>query len=167
MTTAITIQPAPTWLRELADARANYEELFGWPVSVQVGHRSLAVAVGHSVGAVIMPAGLGAEVHHELGIAMLGGPVLAHQDGSRWTFLTKPLPPIRSDLAGRLTMCEVVIAPHGSHVVIPPYLAIGAGAAEARRWIEPPVSSRPLPPPYAVISTVRRLTQDQTLAYAA
>src|SRR3954470_24362526 len=55
-------QPAPEWLRELAAARAHYEELFGWTVSVQVGQRQLVVALGDSLDAITMPAELGERV---------------------------------------------------------------------------------------------------------
>ncbi len=63
------------------DARAHYEERFGWPVAVQVAERQLAVGLGTVVDAVTMPAGLAAQVHAQLGIAMLAGPVIGHTDG--------------------------------------------------------------------------------------
>src|SRR6266536_2906710 len=74
MTISITNRPAPAWLRELAHGRDIYEELLGWPVSVQVGKRVLIVAIGQALDAVSMPAGLGALVRAELGIALLSGP---------------------------------------------------------------------------------------------
>ena len=49
MTLSITNRPAPAWLTELAHGRATYEELLGWPVSVQVGDRLLIVAIGQAV----------------------------------------------------------------------------------------------------------------------
>jgi hypothetical protein len=62
MTTTLTSQPAPAWLRDLAEARARYEEFLGWPLSIQVGSRDLALVVGARIGAVSMPARLGARV---------------------------------------------------------------------------------------------------------
>jgi len=162
MTISITNRPAPAWLRELAHGRASYEELLGWPVSVQVGKRVLIVAIGQMLDAVSMPAGLGARVRAELGIAMLSAPVVAEPDGTRWTFLTKPLDRLRPNIAADLSHLRVDVAPHGAHIVIPtdPHTTSG----HEWRWIDAPSPSRALPPAYAVIGVTRRLTQQQDLA---
>jgi hypothetical protein len=154
MTISITNRPAPAWLRELAHGRAAYEELLGWPVSVQVGRRTLIVATGQAVDAVTMPAPLGARVRAELGIAMLTGPVAAEPDGRRWTFLTKPLTHLRPSIAADLSHSHVEV-PHGGHVAIPAGPEVCAG--RGRRWLERPTPARALPPAYAVICVVRRL----------
>jgi hypothetical protein len=156
MTISITNRPAPTWLRELAHGRATYEELLGWPVSVQVGNRVLIVAIGQTVDAVTMPASLGAMVRGQLGIAMLSGPVIAQPDGRRWTFITKPLDCLRPNITADLSHLDVSVAPHGSHVVLP--LAPHTSSGRLWRWIEQPTPARPLPPAYAVIAVTRRLT---------
>ncbi|MBB4906396.1 hypothetical protein [Actinophytocola algeriensis] len=163
MTISITNRPAPVWLRELAHGRAEYEELLGWPVAVQVGNRLLIVAIGATVEAVTMPAGLGARVRAEMGIAMLSGPVVADPAGVRWTFITKPLDHLRPNIAADLSHLRVVVAPHGSHVTIPtgPEVSTGNGW----RWIERPAPGRSLPPAYAVIAVTRRLAAlDHSLA---
>jgi hypothetical protein len=154
MTISITNRPAPAWLRELAHGRDSYEELLGWPVSVQVGNRALIVAIGQTVDAVTMPAGLGAQVRDELGIAMLNGPVMADPDGRRWTFLTKPLEHLRPTITADLSHAQVDLVPHGGHVVIPN--DPGTSSGTLWRWIEQP--TRALPPAYAVIGVTRRLT---------
>jgi hypothetical protein len=157
MTISITNRPAPAWLRELAHGRASYEELLGWPVSVQVGERVLIAAIGQILEAVTMPAGLGARVRAELGIAMLSGPVVASPDGKRWTFLTKPLDRLRPTIAADLSHLRIDVAPHGSHVVLPTSPQTQSG--QLWRWVEPPSPARPLPPAYAVIGVTRRLTE--------
>lgn len=157
MTISITNRPAPMWLRELAHGRATYEELLGWPVSVQVGTRVLIVAIGQVLEAVSMPASLGAHVRAELGIAMLSGPVVADPDGKRWTFLTKPLDRLRPTIAADLSHLQVDVAPHGSHVVVPTDPNTTSGPLW--RWLEPPSPARSLPPAYAVIGVTRRLTE--------
>jgi hypothetical protein len=159
MTISITNRPAPAWLRELAHGRATYEELLGWPVSVQVGTRVLIVAIGQTVEAVTMPASLGALVRTELDIAMLSGPVVADPDGTHWTFLTKPLERLRPNTAADLSHLRVDVAPHGGYVVIPtdPHTSSG----RRWRWIEEPSPRRPLPPAYAVIGVIRRLTEQR------
>jgi hypothetical protein len=156
MTISITNRPAPTWLRELAHGRDTYEELLGWPVSVQVGDRLLAVETGHVVDAVSMPARLGALVRGQLGIAMLSGPVLAQPDGDRWTFFTKPLDCLRPNITTDLSHLDVAVAPHGSHVVLPAEPDTSTG--RLWRWIDQPTPARALPPAYAVIAVIRRLT---------
>ena len=163
MTISITNRPAPVWLRELVHGRADYEELLGWPVSVQVGDRLLIVAIGRTVEAVTMPAGLGARVSAQMGIAMLSGPVVADPDGDRWTFLTKPLDHLRPNITADLSHLRVEVAPHGSHVVIPTSPDTTTG--KVWRWVEQPASGKPLPPAYAVIAvTRRRATADHLLA---
>jgi hypothetical protein len=156
MTISITNRPAPSWLRELAHGRATYEELLGWPVAVQVGDRTLTVAIGQTVDAVTMPAGLGAMVRNELSIAMLTGPVVANPEGTRWTFLAKPLKALRPNITEDLLDFNVDLIPHGDHVVIPtaPHVCTG----RRWRWIVQPASGRPLPPAYAVVAVTRRLT---------
>jgi hypothetical protein len=162
MTISITNRPAPAWLRELAHGRDTYEELLGWPVSVQVGKRVLIVAIGQVLDAVTMPAALGAQVRAELGIAMLSGPIVADPDGKRWTFLTKPLDRLRPGTAADLSHERVEVVPHGGHIVLPTDLQALAGPRW--RWIEPPSPGRALAPAYAVIGLTRRLTERHHLA---
>lgn len=158
MTTSLTPLPAPTWLRQLTDARANYEELLGWPVSIQVGRRDLVVVIGGTVGAVGMPAKLGAGVRQELGFTMLCGPIVADPTGSWWTFLTKPVGLLRADVAQDLGSVRVRVAPRGACVEIP--CDVEGSTVGGWRWVERPVPSRPLPPGSVVVSMVRRLTYD-------
>lgn len=159
MTISITNRPAPAWLRELAHGRANYEELLGWPVSVQVGRRVLIATIGQTFDAVSMPAHLGVLVRAELGIAMLTGPVVTDPEGKRWTFLTKPLDRLRPTIAAGLSHDLVDVVPHGGHVVVPtdPHTMSG----QLWRWVEAPSPGRALPPAYAVIGVTRRLTEQR------
>jgi hypothetical protein len=162
MTISITNRPAPAWLRELAHGRDTYEELLGWPVSVQVGKRVLIVAIGQVVDAVSMPAALGMLVRAQLDIAMLSGPIVADPDGRRWTFLTKPLDRLRPDIAAGLSHLMVELAPHGAYVALPTKPDTLSG--QLWRWVEPPSPARVLPPAYAVIGVTRRLTDQHHLA---
>jgi hypothetical protein len=157
MATSLVSLPAPGWLRELADARARYEETLGWPVSLQVGRRDLVLIVGGEIGAIGMPARLGVRVRQELGFAMLCGPIVADPGGTWWTFLTTPVRLIRADVAHDLAAVRVRVAPRGACVEIPPHP--GASAHRGWHWIEPP-TTRPLPPGTAVVAMVRRLTYD-------
>ncbi|RSM60058.1 hypothetical protein DMH04_54770 [Kibdelosporangium aridum] len=145
-------QPAPAWLRELAAARAHYEETFGWPVAVQVGQRQLAVALGQVLDAITMPADLADQVNQQLGIAMLAGPVIAHPDGGRWTFLTQAATMMRGDIVEGLAEHEVRHAGVGAYTVVPTETGDGGW-----RWINEPRPHQMLPSAYAVIATARRL----------
>lgn len=173
MTSPITNRPAPWWLRELAHGRAAYEELLGWPVTVQVGNRVLIVAIGSSVGAMTMPAALGASVRGELRRAIQCGPVLTDPDGLKWTFLTRPPEDLRPGIAGELARAQVDLAPRGGHVVVPPAPTTPLATSPAGRpvpldrawrWIEPPIPSRPLPPAYPAIAVTRRFTEHDLAA---
>ncbi|HEV7648727.1 MAG TPA: hypothetical protein VGP26_11245 [Actinophytocola sp.] len=165
MTTTITNRPAPWWLRELAHGRAAYEELLGWPVSVQVGNRVLIVSIGASIAALTMPADLGAAVRGELSVALQDGPVLTDPDGLKWTFLTRPAECLRPGVATELAKVRVDLAPRGGHVVVPTAPTMGPRQVRtAWRWIEPPSPARPLPPAYPVIAVTRRLTERAELA---
>jgi hypothetical protein len=156
MKLSVTPTPAPDWLRELADARATYQELFGWPVSVQVGRRSLVVAVGPALTAVAMPADLGARVRAQLDISILSAPIVANPDGTRWTFLARPDLPVRSSVVEDLAASWVRVAPAGSYVVLP--TTLGPSVGQTERWIDGPRPNQILPPLHAVIALARRLT---------
>jgi hypothetical protein len=146
-------QPAPDWLRELYAARAHYEELHGWPVSVHVGQRQLVVALGQSLDAITMPAELASRVQEQLGIAMLSGPVVAHPDGSRWTFLTQGACAMRGgDIVDGLDGNEVRHAATGAYTVVPTVAGDGGWS-----WINEPRPHQMLPSAYAVVATARRL----------
>lgn len=158
MKTSLTPLPAPTWLRELTAARAHYEELLGWPVSIQVSRRDLVAIIGKTLGAVGMPAKLGARVRQELGFTLLSGPILADPGGTWWTFLTRPIGPLRPDVAQDLAAVRAHVAPRGSTIEIP--RTTNETPTDGLRWVERPVPSRPLPSGAAVVSMVRRLTYD-------
>ncbi|MEO6082961.1 MAG: hypothetical protein ABIQ18_07625, partial [Umezawaea sp.] len=61
----------PQWLLDLATARTHYEERFGWPVSISIVERQLAITLGQTLDAITMPTPLATKVHTQLGIAML------------------------------------------------------------------------------------------------
>jgi hypothetical protein len=160
MTTTITNRPAPWWLRELAHGRAAYEELLGWPVSVQVGNRVLIVSIGASIAALTMPAALGAAVREELSLALQDGPVLTDPQGLKWTFLTRPAECLRPGVATELAKVRVDLAPRSGHVVVPTAPTMSPVAVgSAWRWLEAPRPAKPLPPAYPVIAVTRRLTE--------
>ena len=160
MTILTPPRPAPEWLRELAAARAHYEELFGWPVLVDIEPRRIVVPVGEVLDAITMPSTLGLTVLTELNIAMMAGPVTAGLHGTWWTFLTQPATTARRDVATELHALKVHLTPPGAHAVLPTRLDSGG----AWRWITPPQPSRSLPPWSAVVAVTRRLAASGALA---
>jgi hypothetical protein len=153
---SMTSTPAPAWLRELAAARATYQELLGWPVSVQVGRRNLVVAVGKVLDAVTIPAALGVTVRAELMMSTVFAPIVSSADGRFWAFLVKPVGAIRPAVSVDLSEAGVQLAAPGSQVVVPAGMDVSGGPGE--RWIESPRPSRALPPVDAVVGPLRHLT---------
>lgn len=150
--TPSTTQSAPEWLRNLTEIQTLYQERFGWPVSLRIAERRLAVALGQVVDAITMPADLGAQVQAQLGIAMLAGPVMAHPDGGDWTFLTQTASTMEGEFVGDLAEHHVRHASAGAYTVIP-----AAHAEGDWRWITEPQPNQMLPSAYAVIATARRV----------
>jgi hypothetical protein len=160
MTILTPPRPAPEWLRDLAAARAHYEELFGWPVSVDIEPRRVVVPVGEVLDAVTMPAALGEQVLAELHIAMMAGPVIAGPNGTWWTFLTQPATASRPEIAAELHAVKVCLTPRGAHAILP----TADDNNGAWRWIAPPQHSSTLPPWSAVIAVTRRVATSGALA---
>jgi hypothetical protein len=144
---------APEWLRELAAARTHHEEMFGWPVTIEVGRRVLAAPVGGVLDALTMPATLGAKVLAELQLMMRVGPVLATPDNAFWTFFTQPVTGPRRDVPAKLRDLQIHPILPGTHVVIPTHTE----SDSALRWIKQPQPHRPLPPWSVVIGITRRV----------
>jgi hypothetical protein len=116
----------------------------------------IQAVVGGTVGAVVIPACLGAQVRQELGFATLRGPIIADPGGGWWTFLTSPVGKLRPDVAQHLAAVRVRIAPRGSYIEIPSDTKVST--IGGWRWVERPVANWPLPPGSAIVSLVRRLT---------
>lgn len=142
---------APEWLRELAAARTHYEEMFGWPVAINVEQRVLAAPVGGVLDAVTMPATLGGTVLAEFQLMMLVGPVIATPANASWMFFTQPVIGSARDVPAELRDLQVQLVPKGTHVVIPTQVDSDSGL----RWIRQPQPHRPSPS-WSVISGIAR-----------
>ena len=105
------------------------------------------MTVGDVVGAVTMPARLGALVQAQLVIAMLAGPVLSNPDGQYWTFLAQSDSNFCGHLGELATQHGVRLEAAGTYIPT-------EGPA---RWITPPRPNTMLPSIYAVAATVRRV----------
>ncbi|HEV2778411.1 MAG TPA: hypothetical protein VGX25_03330 [Actinophytocola sp.] len=156
MSTPLASRPAPSWLRDLTDARTTYEETLGWPVSLHITLRTPTLVTGATLTAITVPAHLGARVRQALALTLLPAPILTTPPAAEWTFLTAPVPPVRSDTALALAALHVQLAPPGTPIPLP--LTPTTTTSPGSRWLEPPTPHRPLPPGTAVIATIRRLT---------
>ncbi|MGH3981023.1 MAG: hypothetical protein ACRDRZ_18840 [Pseudonocardiaceae bacterium] len=155
MNTLIGAPGAPAWLHEVATARTRYEELLGWPVSIDVERRRLMVPVGTVLDAVTMPAALGRTVLAELRIAILAGPVTADPAGHWWTFLIQPAAAAGTDLPAELRRLKVRPTPRGGHAIVPIQLAHHGDGGW--RWVQPPRPRQSLPPRSVVLGATRRV----------
>lgn len=153
MTSIMQRHAAPEWLRDLATARARYEELSGWPVLLEIEPRRIVAPVGEVLDAITMPAALGLKVLDELNIMMMPVPVIAEPTGTWWTFLTQPATTTRSDVATELRALKVHLMPSGARAVLP----TGADDDGTWRWITKPQHQRNLPPWSAIIAVTRRV----------
>ncbi|MBB5155939.1 hypothetical protein [Saccharopolyspora phatthalungensis] len=152
-TTPPATSTAPQWLRDLAAARTRYEELVGWPVTVEVQPRRLTVPVGEVLDALTMPAPLGHAVQSELRLMMLAGPVIAGPGHDWWTFLTEPTDASRPEVPAELHRWKLRPTPRGAHVILP---ALATTEDKTPQWIGSPRSHTALPPWHAVIGATRR-----------
>ncbi|EQD83935.1 hypothetical protein ACFQ0O_37825 [Saccharopolyspora spinosporotrichia] len=104
--------------------------------------------IGDQVGALLMPAELGARVQQVLSIHILAGPVIAYPD--RWAVLTEPG---GHDRTGALSRGPVVAARAGQRLPLPP-------SADAR-W----VGGLSQPPAWqTVVSATRRAIETPQFA---
>ncbi len=143
-------------LRELAAARAGYEERLGWPVTIDVRPGRMVMMTGPVADAVTMPEALGRLVLADLRIAMFAGPVVADPSGRSWMFFTAPVRgsgfELTEELAAELSELDIELIPTETYVVVPTHL----DGTNTWPWIERPKPQRELPPLPAVIATARR-----------
>jgi hypothetical protein len=110
------------------------------------------MTVGDLVGAITMPARLGALVQAQLVITMLAGPVLSNPDGRYWTFLARSDSNFRGHLGELAARHGVRLEAAGTYIAVPT-----EGPELSARWITPPRPNHVLPPIYAVAATTRRV----------
>lgn len=154
-TTPTSNASAPKWLHDLTKMKTHYEEDWGLPVTVDVGHERLVIPVGSVMDAINMPAALGEKVLRKLLVMMLAGPVIASTSGSYWTFLTQPAPESRLDIPSPLRQLEVYATSRGATTVIPSQP--DAGEVTDWRWVQLPRKNRKLPPWHTVIGATNRV----------
>lgn len=151
-TTGRTVrQDSQRALRVLADAQVDYEQRFGWMVSVDTKALRITQATGDAMSAITMPEPLGTDVLNRLLEARQPVAVLTSGQGRWLTFLTRPQP-ATAMLSAILDMARVRVLPAGTPVVLP---VPGQPHAEAW-WVAPPTPRNALPLWSVVVESARR-----------
>ncbi|WP_433717151.1 DNA-directed RNA polymerase subunit beta (plasmid) [Nocardia sp. CA-084685] len=113
-----TILPNPddslsSWCR-------HYRARCGIDAWMQPELKSIIVLASNSLGAVTMPAELGAQVKiHLLRLGVRLGPIISHPRSSRWTFLIRPDIPTDTATSARLFRIHVSVARSGAQITLP------------------------------------------------
>ena len=144
MTTATDVEPA-----RFGTAPRN------WPITVTSSTGQARLRLGDTVDALVMRAGLGAEVNHHLIQAMFQVPIIAlaaDDKPTRWVFLTQPRTEMREstvvDLMSQLVSWHQV----GATIPLPSPGRPGPGL----RWAQPPKVGAELVSWGTVVGAVRR-----------
>lgn len=128
---------------ETAEQRSvYYRRVCGLPTRVDPELGRISFPAG-SVSAVVMPAGLGMAVRHQMQVREYAeGPVLTHPRSGTLTFLIRPDLPDDPRLHADLFRHRVTILRTGGLIALPSPVDLPAGH---RSWIEPPRDTfRPL-----------------------
>lgn len=128
---------------------------WGW-LTRQAGDRLLLIT-NHVVSAVELPAALGGQVQHFLGVRMLAGPAIVLPGAPRrWVLLTQSADESAPVNIAQLRGRGVSTHHRGALVPLPPsHLETGVVT-----WQVPPSSDRPSLPPFAsLVAAVRSATE--------
>lgn len=126
-----------------------------WPITVTPGTGEARLRLGDTVDALIMRAGLGAEVNHHLVQALFEVPIIATAADacpSRWIFLTQPRTEMRESTVVDLASQQVTWHRAGTTIPLPSLGHPGPGL----RWAQPPKAGTELVSWGTVVGAVRR-----------
>jgi hypothetical protein len=128
-----------------------------WPITLEQTTGKRLLLLGYTVDALIMRAGLGGEVNHQLVRAMLHAPVVVvserrHAAPDSWIFLTRQRTPMRERTVIDLACAQVGWPKYGSTIPLPPPGCVRGDL----RWLEDGTGDWQLPPWSAVVAAVRR-----------
>ncbi|MGV9679157.1 DNA-directed RNA polymerase subunit beta [Nocardia sp. NPDC003482] len=131
VTTALPVLPADP----LAAACVYYRQACQLDARVRPELAALIVTTSHTLGAITMPASLGARVRLYLrDQGRRVGPILSHSASARWTFLTRADIPCDTATSARMYRRQVAVARPGTEITVPS-LSRQRGP---RQWVEPP-----------------------------
>lgn len=132
-----------------------YRQVCGLAVVVQPEHGGRIIVPTGSVGAITMPAQLGASVkNHMLTRTMRLGPIVSHPRSKRWSFLIRPDVPDDMRLFAELFRLNVCMSPFGAQIALPSPVC---GPISFRTWVQAPRDSF-RPSGLAVVESIRACT---------
>ncbi|WP_454194912.1 DNA-directed RNA polymerase subunit beta [Nocardia sp. Marseille-Q1738] len=129
-----------------------YQRVCGLPARIDPQMGRIFVLSG-SVGAITMPAQLGALVKNHLNRAAPAGPIVSHPRSKRWTFLIRPDVHDEMPLFTELFRLNATLSPIGAQIALPSPVD-EAGAVGFRLWAQAPRDSY-RPSGLAVIEAIR------------
>lgn len=131
-----------------------YTEVLGWPTVIDPATGVVHLRLGQILDALVMRAGFGSEVNHELVRAMIGVPIIAvtSTNVTDWIFLTQPRTPMRQSTLDHLITAQVGWHNAGDTIPLPASDTTDHGP----RWVQQPEPSEDLPHWGAVVGAIRR-----------
>jgi hypothetical protein len=134
--------------------RRYYTNLLSWPTTIDSETGEVRLRLGETVDALVMRAGFGGEVNHELVRAMMRAPIIVvpGKKAVDWVFLTQPRTPMRQLTVDDLMAAQVGWYKPGDTVALPAFGEIEEGL----RWLQRPEAGEELPSWGAVVGAVRR-----------
>ncbi|QFZ18474.1 hypothetical protein [Saccharothrix syringae] len=131
-----------------------YTELLSWPTVIDPDAGEVRLHLGERIDALVMRAGFGGEVNHELVRAMMRVPIIIMpgEKAVDWVFLTLPRTPMRRATVDDLVAAQVGWYKAGSTIALPAFDAIDGGL----RWLQRPEPAVELPDWGTVVGAVRR-----------
>ncbi|WP_158851156.1 hypothetical protein [Saccharothrix deserti] len=130
-----------------------YTDLLSWPTTIDPSTGEVRLRLGDTVDALIMRAGFGGEVNHQLVRSMLSAPIIVVPGKpDDWIFLTQPRTTMRESTIADLVSLQVGWKEVGSTIVLPAF----GSAEDELRWLAQPKADLELPPWGAVVGAVRR-----------
>ncbi|SDJ02628.1 hypothetical protein SAMN05192558_10470 [Actinokineospora alba] len=155
----MTTTTSPVNRRQRDDASSNvlsrdYNQLLRWPTAIDPETSEVRLRLGTTIDALVMRAGFGGEVNHQLVQAMLRGPIIV-VPGTKvvdWVFLTQPRTPMRQSTIADLVAARVGWYNVGSTIALP---AFGATEGDLY-WLQRPETDVELPAWGSVVGAIRR-----------
>ncbi|WP_040777784.1 hypothetical protein [Nocardia pneumoniae] len=113
-----------------------YREVCGLAAVVQPEAGGRIIVPTGSVGAITMPAPLGARVKNHMLDRKVGlGPIVSHPRSKRWSFLARPDVPDDTKLFAELFRLNVSVSPFGAQIALP---SPTSGPISFRTWVHAP-----------------------------
>ncbi|WNV90231.1 hypothetical protein [Umezawaea sp. Da 62-37] len=157
MTTATAPQTRELDVVDTGVLSRYHAGLRSWPTTIEPDTGEVRLSVGHAVDALVMRAGFGGEVNHQLVQAMLRAPIIVvpGSPGTKpddWIFLTQPRTTMRQSTSADLVSAQVGWYEVGATIPLPAFGSTNGGL----RWVQRPKSGVELPGWGAVVGAVRR-----------